>query len=179
VPAGDGARMCRAGLHRIPRGRDRCWACKGARDRARRAAASFPATDRLCPAGLHTIPAGAGRCAECKRSGDRERTKLAGALRGKHLPVVEILDGAACPPELACGFDVGAPRHEKPAENRRHRAAQDICAGCPVRRACYVDALTGRQLGVYGGVVMDQGFWSLHGRGLVQDVPVVPDSPAC
>lgn len=150
-----------------------------------------PGYARTCRRGLHTIPAGVRYCAGCKDETKRlkkagrpdERPDPAGGvaayLRSRHLPLLEILAGAACSPELAYLFDVGAPQHEKDAERARHAAAVRVCAGCPVRAACREDAYAARELGVYGGVVMDQGFWSLHGRGLVQGVQYMQDSVPC
>lgn len=147
-----------------------------------------PAYARTCRRGLHTIPGGVKYCAGCKNETKRLRNAgrgddrpdpaggVAAYLRATHLPLLDILAGAACSPELAHLFDVGAPHAEKDAERTRHRAAQTVCAGCPVREACRDDAFAGRQMGVYGGVVMDQGFWSLHGRGIVQGVQYVQDS---
>lgn len=150
-----------------------------------------PGYARTCRRGLHTIPAGQMWCRECKnesksqrlRGGPDARPEPAGAvaayLRAAHIPILEILAQAACSPELAYLFDVGAPKAQKAAEADRHAAARSVCARCPVREACYADAYAGRQLGVYGGVVMDQGFWSVEGRqGIVQDVQSVQDYPA-
>lgn len=150
-----------------------------------------PGYARPCRRGLHTIPAGKLCCVPCKNESKAQRLRggpdarpepaggVAAYLRAAHIPILEILAQAACSPELAYLFDVGAPKAQKAAEEHRHAAARSVCAGCPVREACYADAYAGRQLGVYGGVVMDQGFWSVEGRqGIVQDVQSVQDYPA-
>jgi hypothetical protein len=162
-----------------------------ARDRERRARGLFPDVERPCAAGLHTIPAGADRCVPCKRANDRatrvasggERSALATQLRALALPLAEILDDAVCSPEVAYLFDVGAPKHAKPAEDARHAAAKALCRRCPVAEACFAEAYAHRSMGVYGGRVMDQGFWTKDGqrraKALVQSVQDVQDSPAC
>lgn len=157
-------------------------------------ARTAPGYARPCRKGLHTIPAGALTCPACAATREQERSvgryakrhsrpnATHARLRTLHLPLVEILDGAQCGPDSAHLFDVGAPKHAKGEENARHAAARSICAGCPVADACRADAYASHQLGVYGGTVMDQGFWAKEGRrqqALVQSVQVVQDSSAC
>lgn len=178
-------RRCRSGRHVIPPVLDRCPECRRERDTARHAGRAYPQFARQCAAGLHVIPAGEGRCQPCKQRNaqtlpDRERTAV--LLREAHLPPKELLGRAACTLDDASLFDVGAPKHAKAAEDARHARAKAICAGCPVVAQCFADGYAGRQLGVYGGVVMDAGYWSMEGKrrnALVQSVPSVQDSPAC
>jgi hypothetical protein len=134
-------------------------------------------------------------CKECNKLTNRKpRTnatvrqparhgKALAFIRPSDMPLAEILDGAVCSPEVADLFDVGAPKYAKADENVRHAAAKALCRRCPVADACFADAYAHRSMGVYGGRVLDQGFWSVDGRkraqGLVQSVQDVQDSPAC
>lgn len=151
-----------------------------------------PDRARPCRRKLHTIPAGVMGCRECnKRSHRKPRTnatvkqparhgRALAFIRPSDLPLAAILDGAACSPATADLFDVGAPKYAKGEESRRHAEAKEICRGCPVRDACLADATAHQSLGVYGGFVLNQEYWTkANKKALVQVVPSVPDSSAC
>lgn len=152
---------------------------------------------RPCRRKLHTIPAGKRGCEQCRYLLRREkrlaenqqtigRSNFPAYLRGS-FPPKDILNSAACGPEIAYLFDVRASDETRPAAARRHRAAAEVCAGCPVADACRADAYESRRMGVYGGSLFDHAFWTADGKakaararsGVVQVVPVVQDSTAC
>lgn len=146
---------------------------------------------RQCKSGQHTIPAGARRCLPCKRAAERaedalhpgqRRGALAEKLRALRMPLLDILDAAACSLEIAYLFDPNETQGKPHASDARHAAAIEVCDECPVREACRQDAYDNRALGVYGGHVFDHAFWTAEGRrlrhrGVVQDVQSVQDSP--
>ena len=61
---------------------------------------------------------------------------------------------AACRGHTELFFPPGGER--PPARIRRERAAEELCASCPVRRSCLTYARTHREHGYWGGESEDE-----------------------
>jgi hypothetical protein len=122
---------------------------------------------RPCRSKLHTIPAGVMGCRECNKLSNRKpRTNGHGTNKGipkpsrallGALPPDDVLVDAACSPATASLFDpVGYRGEGEPPGNDWDGVtrAQAICAGCPVRRLCYADAIKAHRFGVWGGTYL-------------------------
>jgi hypothetical protein len=128
---------------------------------------------RPCRSGRHTIPAGVMGCPDCGAeraaryaAAARSTTvRPAGGQRGipveklaryfGTIPPDEVLDGAACTPDLAHLFDsVEGSGRPTAADQARHAAARTVCERCPVRDACLAYALENQRYGVWGGTYL-------------------------
>ena len=143
-----------------------------------------PKVSRPCKRGLHVIPAGVIGCNPCKREAMRLARERAGgkippkgnlpAYARVPFPPADVLDGAACTPELAYLFDPAGERVNATisrADRDRQASAKAVCARCLVRAECLADGVANRRDGVWGGQVLR--------AGVVQVVRSVPDSTAC
>jgi WhiB family redox-sensing transcriptional regulator len=71
----------------------------------------------------------------------------------------------------ACGAKGVEPELFFPRSNESSVVAKLICAGCPVRRICLVDAVSHKQAGIRGGFTEDERRWMRLGK--LPDMPPV------
>lgn len=132
----------------------------------------------LCKAGLHPKSPGVRACGACAAETHEGPKDMSYLFVG--LPPVDVLNQAACSPEMADWFDPmerggrlvgGATTGQLSADVAR---AMDICAQCPVRAACLEDALRWRREGVYGGAYFTRRWHQAFRSALRNDTTPPP-----
>lgn len=133
---------------------------------------------KLCKAGEHPLAGGQRRCAACLRDKHEGPKDMSYLFVG--MPPSAVLEGAACGPSVAHLFDTPGLEagHGGAAETgARGRtdalAAMTLCGRCPVRAACFADALEWRREGVWGGAYFTQR-WHQASRSALRNGTAQP-----
>ena len=107
---------------------------------------------RVAPPGTPPPPRTSPAVEFVERRRNRDRITTAAQRARTRVPPVgaAALSGAAC---LGADPDLFFPERD---DHKTKAAAQAICAGCPVRTACYARAVrNGERFGIWGGVHLE------------------------